>query len=319
MLARASFGDPIGPEIGDTTQEKSSMIGKSRKRGLCFRLNRHTPIQGVATTGGAGWGERDLVKDGSSLAHKVVLISGGASGIGAAAARRFVEMGAKVAIGDLQIEKGEAAAMALGDHALFVPLDVTDEDSWRAAEGATRAHFGPLTTVVNSAGISVPANIEDETLVGFRRTLAINLEGAFLGCKIAVEALKGGRGGAIVNIASTLGARGGAIFPSYSASKGGVRMLTRAVALHCAEQGYDIRVNALLPGAIHTEMVEGYIAAGAAAGASREAVIDGFAHVHPMKRLGRPEEAAAAIAFLASDEASFITGADLPVDGGYLA
>ena len=96
-------------------------------------------------------------------------------------------------------------------------------------------------------------------------------------------------------------------------------MLTRSVALHCAEQGYDIRVNAIMPGAIHTEMVEGYIAAGEAAGATRDDVIKGFAQSHPLKRLGKPQEVAAAILFLASDEAAFITGADLPVDGGFLA
>ncbi len=257
--------------------------------------------------------------DGDRLAGKVVLISGAASGIGAATARLFAERGARVAIGDIQTDKGQSLAGSLGDRALFVHLDVTDEASWREAVEAVQALFGAVTTVVNSAGVSIPANIEDETLEGFHRTLAINLDGTFLGCKIGVEALKAGRGGAIVNLASTLGAKSGAIFPSYSASKGAVRMLTRSVALHCAEQGYDIRVNAVLPGAIHTEMVEGYIAAGEAAGATREQVIGNFARVHPMKRLGRPEEAAAAIVFLASDEAGFITGADLPVDGGFLA
>lgn len=260
-----------------------------------------------------------MAQPDGSLGGKVAFISGGASGIGAATARLFVARGASVVIGDLQAAKGEALVQALGERALFVPLDVTSEASWREGAAEAVARFGALTTVVNSAGISVPASIEDETLEGFRRTLAINLEGTFLGCKIAVEALKAGRGGAIVNIASTMGARGGAIFPAYSASKGGVRLLTRSVALHCAAQGYDIRVNAVLPGAIHTEMVEGYVAAGEAAGASRDQVIGGFAQVHPMKRLGRPQEPAAAIAFLASDAAAFITGADLPVDGGYLA
>jgi len=260
-----------------------------------------------------------MAEGGAALSSKIVLISGGASGIGAAAARLFVERGARVALADVQAAKGEAAARDLGDRAMFVGLDVTDEGAWRGAIRAVRARFGEPTTVVNSAGISIPANIEEESLAGFRRTLAINLEGAFLGCKVGVEALKAGRGGAIVNLASTLGVKAGATFPAYSASKGGVRMLTRAVALHCAERGYDIRVNAVLPGAIHTEMVEGYVAAGEAAGATREDVIGGFASVHPMKRLGRPREAAAAIVFLASDEAGFITGADLPVDGGYLA
>lgn len=253
------------------------------------------------------------------LSGKTALISGAASGIGAATAKKFVAEGARVAICDIQEEKGAALARGLGAAAAFIRLDVTSEASWNEAFQEAERKFGQLTTVVNSAGISIPATIENETLEGFRRTLAINLEGTFLGCKFGVAALKKAKGAAIVNVASTLGARSGAIFPAYSASKGGVRLLTRAVALHCAEQAYNIRVNAILPGAIHTEMVEGYIAAGIAQGSTREAVIEGFASVHPMKRLGRPHEPADAIVFLASDEASFITGADLPVDGGYLA
>src|SRR5258708_1886455 len=123
-----------------------------------------------------------MAKGEGSLSAKVVLISGGASGIGAAAARRFVEEGARVALADLQVAKGEAAARVLGERAIFVTLDVTDEVSWRAATSAVAGRFGALTTLVNSAGISAPARIEDESLEGFRRTLAINLEGTFLGC-----------------------------------------------------------------------------------------------------------------------------------------
>ena len=253
------------------------------------------------------------------LSGKTALITGGASGIGAAAARRFVAEGAKVVLGDVQTAKAAKLAADLGANAHAVTLDVTRDEDWVLAMGEAQARFGALTTLVNSAGISIPGDIEAETLEGFRRTLAINLEGVFLGCKHGVAALKGGRGGSIVNVASTLGVRAGAIFPAYCASKGGVRMLTRSVALHCAEQGYDIRVNTVLPGAIHTEMVDGYIAAGIAAGGTREAVIEGFASVHPMKRLGRPDEPANAIVFLASDESSFTTGGDVPVDGGYLA
>ncbi len=256
---------------------------------------------------------------GARLAGKVALISGGASGIGAAAAKRFVEEGARVALGDVQPEKGAALAKTLGDAALYVTLDVRREADWAAAVEAAQARFGALTTVVNSAGISKPATIEDASLDHFRETIAINLEGTFLGCKAGVAALKGGKGGAIVNVSSTLGVRGGAIFTAYCASKGGVRMLSKAVALHCAEQGYDIRVNTMFPGAIHTEMVEGYVAAGIAAGGTREQVIDGFASVHPLKRLGLPREAADAIVFLASDESSFTTGGEVFVDGGYLA
>ena len=256
---------------------------------------------------------------GPRLAGKIALISGGASGIGAACARRFVEEGAQVMLGDLQADKGEALARELGGSAAYVALDVRDETAWRAAVAAAQGRFGGLTTVVNSAGVSIPGTIEEIGLEQFRHTMAINLDGTFLGCKVAVEALKGGRRGAIVNVGSTLGNRGGSIFTAYCASKGAVRMLTKAVALHCTEQGYDIRVNCMHPGAIHTEMVEGYIAAGIAAGATREAVIEGFASVHPMKRLGTPQEAANAIVFLASDESTFTTGGDLTVDGGYLA
>jgi NAD(P)-dependent dehydrogenase (short-subunit alcohol dehydrogenase family) len=253
------------------------------------------------------------------LGGKIALISGGASGIGAATARRFAEEGARVVIADLNEAKGLALAETIGAAAAFVRLDVTDAAGWEAATEFARRRFGALTTLVGSAGISVPASIEDETLEGFRRTLSINLEGIFLGCQAGVRAMKAGSGGSIVNVASTLGARAGAVFPAYAASKGGVRLLTRSVALHCAEQGYDIRVNCILPGAIHTEMVDRYIAMGEAAGATREQVIDRFANAHPMKRLGRPREPADAIVFLASDEASFTTGADLPVDGGFLA
>jgi NAD(P)-dependent dehydrogenase (short-subunit alcohol dehydrogenase family) len=254
-----------------------------------------------------------------TLSGKIAFITGGASGIGAATAHKFISEGARVILADIQDEKGRALAMGLGGNAHYVHLDVTSEDSWRAAMNAAIGHFSGLTTIINSAGISVPGNIEQETFAGFRRTIAVNLEGVFLGCKFGVAALKDKKGASIVNVSSTLGARAGSIFPSYCASKGGVRMLSRSVALHCAEQGYDIRVNAILPGAIHTEMVEGYIAAGLAAGGTREAVIEGFASVHPMKRLGQPGEPANAIAFLASDDAAYITGAELPVDGGYLA
>jgi 3(or 17)beta-hydroxysteroid dehydrogenase len=256
---------------------------------------------------------------GSRLAGKVALISGGASGIGAASARRFVAEGARVMLADRQADKGEALAAELGEAARFVPLDVRIESQWRQAVDATVSAFGALTTLVNSAGVSVPGTIEEINLDQFRETIAINLDGTFLGCKVAIEAMKSGRGGAIVNIGSTLGNRGGGIFTAYCASKGGVRMLTKAVALHCCDQGYDIRVNCMHPGAIHTEMVEGYVTAGVAQGATREQVIDGFANVHPMKRLGRPEEAANAIIYLASDESGFTTGGDLAVDGGYLA
>ena len=256
---------------------------------------------------------------GGRLTGKIALISGGASGIGAATAEQFVAQGARVVLGDLQIEKADAVAKRLGASAVATHLDVRDPNAWDAAVKLAHDRFGALTTVINSAGVSVPASIEEAGLEHFRETIAINLDGTFLGCKAGVAALKDGKGGAIVNVSSTLGVRGGAIFTAYCASKGGVRMLSKAVAMHCAEKGYDIRVNTIFPGAIHTEMVEGYVAAGVAAGATREQVVEGFASAHPMKRLGRPREAADAIMFLASDEAGFTTGGEIAVDGGFLA
>ncbi|MEM9751442.1 MAG: SDR family oxidoreductase [Pseudomonadota bacterium] len=245
-------------------------------------------------------------------------ITGGASGIGAASAKRFIEEGAKVALADVNAEKGAALASELGADAHFLALDVTNEENWKDAVGAAEREIGPLTTIVNSAGVSIPSSVEDLSFADFQHTIAINLNGVFLGCKYGLAAIKAQENASIVNICSTLGVRGGAIFAAYCASKGGVRMLSKSVAAHCAEQGYDVRVNCVLPGAIHTEMVEGYIAAGVAQGATREDVIENFAVNHPMKRLGEPREAADAIVFLASKESSFTTGADIPVDGGFL-
>ncbi len=251
------------------------------------------------------------------LTGKTALITGGASGIGAAAARRFVEEGAEILLADIQVAKGETLAAELGGG--FIRMDVTNEADWSAAAEEARRRFGGLTTLFHSAGISEPAHIENETVEHFRRTMAINTDAAFLAARTGVELMKAGRGGSIVLTASTMAARGGDFLVAYAASKWAVRGITRATALHCARAGYDIRCNAILPGAIHTEMVERYVAAGEAQGASRDQVLGGFASQHPMNRLGQPREAADAVVFLASDESSFITGVDLPVDGGFLA
>ena len=149
--------------------------------------------------------------------------------------------------------------------------------------------------------------------------MAINLDGTFLGTKAGIKALKDVEGSSIVNVASTLGHRGGSFVPAYCASKAGVLNLTRAYAFHCSESAYKMRVNTISPGAIHTEMVDGYINAALAEGGTAEAVIGGFAALHPMNRLGTPDEAAHAIVYLASDESAYSTGIDIPVDGGYLA
>jgi len=258
-------------------------------------------------------------KQSTRLAGKIALISGGASGIGAASAKRFIDEGAKVVIGDINTEKGKAIAAQYGDELSFTELDVTSAESWGAAITFATSKMGGLTTLVNSAGVSIPGSIEDISLEDFRHTMSINLEGTFLGTQAGIKALKDVKGASIVNVASTLGHKGGSFVPAYCASKGGVLLLTKASALHCSENGYDLRINTISPGAIHTEMVDPYIKAGIEAGATAEEVIQSFADNHPMKRLGTPNEPAHAIVFLASDESSYSTGIDIPVDGGYLA
>lgn len=253
------------------------------------------------------------------FAGRSAFVTGGASGIGAETARRLAQEGARVALADRDGARGRTIAAEIGAAALFVELDVADEAQWRAAIDAAERACGVLSVIVNCAGVSKPATIEQADLSHWRETLSINLDGAFLGCKFGVEALKKAGGGAIVNVASMLGARGGAMFPAYAASKWGMRGLTHSVALHCAEQGLNIRANCVLPGAIETPMLESYVARGVSAGAPRDAVLAQFAAAHAMKRVGRADEVAAAILFLASDDASFITGADLPVEGGALA
>ena len=253
------------------------------------------------------------------LSGKKAIISGGASGIGAATARHFINEGAQVVIGDINVEKGQAFAAQYGDELSFVELDVTSAQSWDDAIDLAQKHMGGLTSVINSAGVSIPIPIEDLSLEDFRHTMAINLDGTFLGTKVGIKALKAVEGSSIVNVASTLGHRGGSFVPAYCASKAGVLNLTRACALHCSENKYKVRINTISPGAIHTEMVDGYINAAVAAGGTAEDVVGGFAELHPMKRLGTPDEAAHAIVFLASDESAYSTGIDIPVDGGYLA
>ena len=247
---------------------------------------------------------------------KVAMVSGGASGIGAETCARLSREGARVVVTDIDESSGRSTAEALDGEAAFVPLDVTSEASWRAVCRQVLEKYGRLDVLVNSAGISVPGSIEDADADLWSRTHRINADSVFLGCKYGLEAIRAhSSNGAIVNLASTLGIRPGADQVSYSSSKASVMAVTRSVALHCAQNGYPVRVNAVSPGATLTPMMQCYLDAAD----DPEAMHEMFASVHPMGRVGRPEELASAIAFLASDEASFITGVNLPVDGGYCA
>ena len=248
------------------------------------------------------------------LNGKVALISGGAEGIGAETARRFVAEGASVMLGDVQVAKAEALAAELGDRAAAVTLDVTRLDQWEAAVAATVAKFGKLTNLANVAGISEPGSVVEVPLDSWARTIDINLNGTFNGCRAALPAIvHSGKNGAIVNVGSMLALRPGGGFAAYCASKAAVTTLTKCIALDCAANGWPIRANTVHPGAIRTPMFQRYLDMIPGTDAEVEAM---FVTSHPVGRIGEPGEVADAILFLSSDEASFTTGSDLPVDGG---
>ena len=251
---------------------------------------------------------------GRRLAGKAALVTGGASGIGLAAARRFVAEGARVAITDRDESLGAAAASELGKEAFFMRHDVTSETDWEAAMGEIVSRFGGVDIVLNSAGIFRFGNVEDTTLEEWRQTIAVNLDGTFLGCREAVRAMRE-RGGSIVNMSSVSGLVGDPDNAAYDASKGGVRLLTKSVALYCAKQGYSIRCNSVHPGGIDTPMVRSYFAARPDPEAEKSA----WLRQSPIGRLGRAEEIASLILYLASDESSFVTGSEFTIDGGSTA
>lgn len=248
------------------------------------------------------------------LDGRTALITGGASGIGLATARRLAEEGAAVVLGDLNREAGEAAAAVIAG-ASFEPLDVTSDEDWRRAAYAVAERHGGLDILVNSAGIATVGSIEEVTLDEWRRTLSVNLDGVFLGCRHAVRVMKAGRGGAIVNLSSVSGIIGGHNLAAYNASKGGVRLLTKSVALHCARKGYGIRCNSVHPGFVETPMLDELVHRGRDPDETRAKLQASV----PLGRNAKAEEVAAMIAYLASDEASFVTGAEFVIDGGVTA
>ncbi len=247
------------------------------------------------------------------LDGKVALITGGASGMGASMARIFAGEGAKVAVADMLEDDGKKIVDEItraNGAAIFQKLDVTSEAEWQAAIAATLAAFGKLDILVNDAGISGSAVDDLFDTAAWQRLMAVNATGAFLGMKFAIPEMKKAGGGAIVNISSISGVTGQrGIHVGYNASKGAVRTLTKAAAV---QHGRDnIRVNSVHPGLMPPMRTSGRTADPAV----RAKMLEGV----PLRRAGRVEEVANAVLFLASDEASYITGAELYVDGGFLA
>lgn len=258
------------------------------------------------------------------LDGKVALISGSARGLGAATAEALHAGGAKVVIADVIDDQGAHTADRIGADALFVHLDVTREADWEAAIAATVERFGGIDVVVNNAGIETTCLLENCTLDEFERTHKINVSGVFLGVKHAIRAMKpggaSGRGGSIVNISSGAGLKGSLGLGAYCASKGAVRLLTKAAAVECGRLGYGIRVNSIHPGLVKTEMgiktLNDYVRLGLMP--DEAAAEQAFLGAH-LIGFGRPEDIANGVRYLASDAARWITGIELSIDGGYFA
>lgn len=239
----------------------------------------------------------------STLSGKIILISGAAGSIGAAVTAAVRDAGGTAVTADLKARAGV-------DHA----LDVTDEAQWQKLAAAVEATHGRLDGLVNAAGIAVVGGVEKTDFADWRRVLSVNLDGTFLGCKYAMPLLRK-KGGAIVNLSSVSGLIGGHNLAAYNASKGGVSLLTKSVALYSARLKPPVRCNAVCPAFIEGPMVDDT----ARAAKNPERAMEKFAAAIPLGRLGKREEVAALCVYLLSDQAGFITGADYPIDGGLTA
>ncbi len=241
------------------------------------------------------------------LSGKTALVTGGASGLGEAIARRFVAEGASVIIADIDAANGQAVADALGQAASFVQLDVSQGADWDAALALTER----LDILVNNAGITTHGSIEDVTLEQFRHEFEVDVIGVFLGCKAGVAKMRD-RGGSIINMSSLCGVRAQGDLLAYNGAKAAVTHMTKSVALHCATKGYGIRCNSVHPGVIRTAILDKVLAQVP----NPDEVYAGWVSTHPIGRIGTPEEIAAVAVYLGSDESGFTTGAEFRIDGG---
>jgi NAD(P)-dependent dehydrogenase (short-subunit alcohol dehydrogenase family) len=252
---------------------------------------------------------------------KIACVTGAASGIGRCAAQTLAREGAVVVATDLQQDKGAGLVAEIetaGGRAIFLAHDVTDEDAWRSVIEAIASRFGRLDVLVNNAGIGLSGPVVDMSLADWRRQTAVNLDGVFLGVKHALPLMRKGGGGSIINVSSIAGIKASPNVSGYCATKGAVRLFSKSVALECAQAKDGVRVNSLHPGIVETAIWDTLI--GTSGDGSNERprgpTLDELtARAVPLGRKGAPEEIAAGILWLASDESSYVTGTELVIDG----
>ena len=252
---------------------------------------------------------------------KVAVVTGGASGIGRSCALRLAEEGATVVVTDIQKALGDEVVKSIldeGGKAMFVSHDVTSESAWEDVIATTGDAHGVLDILVNNAGIGVGGSIVDMSLADWQRQQAINLDGVFLGVKHGIPLMRDSGGGSIINISSVAGIKGAPNLAAYNATKGGVRIFSKGVALECAHNRWGIRVNSVHPGIIDTPIWEKVNPEFHEDGANR-IDLDAMAASVPNGILGKPADIASGVLYLASDEAAYVTGTELIIDGGLCA
>ncbi len=247
---------------------------------------------------------------------RCVLITGGDGGVGAAVGAQFAARGATVVLAGIRPSQGAALAAQIGPRVEYLELDVSREAHWVRAVGEVVARHGRLDVLVNNAGyLRAGLSIEDTTLEEWQRHFAVNSDGTFLGCKHAILAMKQTGGGAIVNVSSAVATRLHWQSPAYGVSKAAILATTRVAALHCNHKAYGIRVNAVLPGPVDTEMMRSNVGSAAEFEQMSKFLRDKYA----LARIGVPDDIAQIVVFLASSQASYVTGAAFTVDGGQSA
>jgi len=246
------------------------------------------------------------------VSGKIVLLTGGAMGLGKASAKALLAEGATVIITDIDEAAGAATAAELGENCHFLPQDVTDWDRWQELIGEVESKFGRLDVLVNNAAITVFGSIADLNPEDFTRCYTVDVDSIFMGCKSAIPLMAKGGGGSIVNFSSAAGNKPSPDLVAYNSAKAAIPMMTKSIALWCAREQNNVRVNSVQPGTILTPNVESVIAGTPDPAATKEA----FSIAQPIGRMGEPEDIAHLVVYLASDESKFATGAPFIVDGG---